>query len=95
MPARAVGIDFHVVAGRIGGKESVGGAQFQLLLAHDLLEQRLRVREQLGGFLAVLLVLEDLRINPAQFPGVEKWRPVDERHHFFQRHAKRSRVTVR
>ena len=44
----------------------------------DLVEQRVGFGEELPRLLAVLLVLEDARVDALELPGVEERRPVDE-----------------
>jgi hypothetical protein len=53
----------------------------------NALEQLLRIGEKFGLFFPMLFVLENLRINAAQFPGVEKGRPINERHEVIERWA--------
>ena len=76
--ARFVGVNFHVFAHAIRGEETIDRRGANQFLGDDLVEQLLRVVEELGRFHAVFLVLKNLRINAAQFPGVEERRPVDE-----------------
>ena len=83
---RFVGVNFHVVADGVRGKQSIDGAKLQQFLRDDFVEKFLRVGEQFARFFAVLFMLKNFGINAAQFPGVEKWRPVDQRHEVFQRY---------
>ena len=58
MFARAVGVNFDIVADGVGGEQPVGGAQLELFFGHDFLEQVLCFGEQFGGGFAVFFVLE-------------------------------------
>ena len=82
--ARRVGVQFDVVAGAIRGEQSIDAARLQQSLADHLFEQFPGVGEKFARFFAVPLVIQYGRIPPAQFPGVEERRPVDERDEVLQ-----------
>ena len=77
--ARFVHIDFDVVSDTVGREEAVDATRSEQLAADDLVQQCLRVVEQFLGLRADGRILEDFWIAPAQLPGVEERRPIDER----------------
>src|SRR5215212_10747213 len=86
--ARLVRIDLYgVVFQGVRGEEAEEGARRQPLLGHDTIQKLLRVGEELAGFLALLGVVEYLRVATLQLPGVEKGRPVYIRSDLLQRVA--------
>ena len=85
--ARRVRVELDVVAHAIRREKTGHAARGELLLADDFMQQLLRVVEKLLGLGPDGFVLEDARINALQLPGVEKWRPVDQRNQ--QRRAAR------
>lgn len=82
--ARFVGVNLHVVADAVRGEESVNTARREQFFADDFGQHLLRIDEELARFLAMLLVIEDGRINAAQFPRVEERCPVNERGEVFE-----------
>ena len=76
---RFIRVQFHIVARPVRREEAIHAARLDQFFTHHLFQERLRVGKQLARLFAVFLVLEDLRINPAQLPSVEKRRPVNER----------------
>ena len=81
---RFVRVKLHVVAHPVRREETINTVRPDQFLADDLIQQLLRVGKQLARLLAVFLMLKNLRIHTAQFPGVEKRRPVNERNEVFQ-----------
>src|SRR5262249_34008061 len=77
--ARLVAPDDDVVADAIRREEAVHGAEREKAFGDDAVEQNVGVRENLARLFAVFFVIENLRVNAAQFPRVEERRPVNER----------------
>ncbi len=75
--APVVGVELDVVAHAVRRKEAVDATRREQLLLDDGVEERVPLGEDLAGLLAVLLVLEDARVDPLELPGVEEGRPVD------------------
>ncbi len=71
-------VKFDVIANPVCRKKSVDAARLQQFTADNFPQQLLRVGKEFARFLAVFLVLENLRINAAQFPNVKERRPVNE-----------------
>ena len=76
--AGVVGVELDVVADGVGGEEAVDAACGDQLLRDDAVEESVGVGEELAGLFAVLLVVEDARVDAFEAPGVEEGRPVDE-----------------
>jgi len=75
--ARLVGVEHDVVAVGRRGEEPVGAMRLERPFLDDGLQQRLRVLEELARLLAIVGVLEDLRIRALELPGDEERCPVD------------------
>ena len=76
---RMVGVKFHIVTNAVGGEEAINAARLEQFPAHNFAQQRLSIGEQLASFFAVPRMVQDRWVAPAQFPGVEEWRPIDKR----------------
>ena len=76
--ACAVGVEFDIVADRVGGKEAVYAARRDQVFLNDAIEESIGIGEELARLLALLLVFENARIDALQSPGVEERRPVDK-----------------
>ena len=72
--AGVVGVELDIVAHGVGGEEAINAARGEQFPADDVVQQFLRVLEELPG----LGLFQDGRVAPAQLPGVEERRPVDE-----------------
>src|ERR1043166_5216838 len=70
-----VRVKLDIVADGMRWEKAVNGASAEQLLGDNLLQQALRVLEELFGFRP----FQDCRITPPQFPGVKKGRPINER----------------
>ena len=79
--ARFIGVELHVVTNAVRRKKTVERAGGEQLFANNLTKQLLSVIEQFFGF----GFLQNRRVAPAQFPGVEEGRPIYEWDKFFQR----------
>ena len=82
-----VGEDLHGVSVAIGGENSVHSAGSDALSGDQVIEQRLCIGEEFLGLFSILLMLQNGRIAPAQFPGVEERRPVDVGPERFERNV--------
>src|SRR5207344_414166 len=71
--------------------ESVRAARLDRTVLDDLVEELVRVGEQLARLLAVARVLEDLRERAFQLPGREEEGPVEVRPELLQRRLDRPR----
>src|SRR5205814_1347882 len=71
-------VELDVVTDGAGGEEAVDAAGGDELFGDELIEQLVPLGEELPGLVAVLLVLEDARIDALELPGVEEGGPVDE-----------------
>ena len=83
--SRFVGVQFHIVAHPVSREETIDSARLNQFFADHFFQKFLRVGEQLARLLAVFLVLQNFWINAAQFPRMEKRRPVDEGNQIGQR----------
>ena len=81
-----------VVSLAVGPPEAVGGARLQAPGSDDLIEQLVRVGEQLASLRSEVRVVEDLRIGTLQLPRGEEERPVDDRAEFLERGLQRARA---
>ena len=72
-----VAVDDEVVVLGVRRPESVDAACLQRALGGDLVEQLVRIREQVARDLSLLRVVEDRRIAALELPRVEEERPVD------------------
>ena len=75
--ARFIRVDLDIFQDAVCGEKSDHGARFEHFLAYDLLQQLLPIVEQVFRFGADSFLLQYFRINTAQFPGMEKRRPVN------------------
>jgi hypothetical protein len=82
--AGLVGVEFDAVADAVGGPEGDDGAGGVAFFGDDAGEQGLRIGEELGGFGADDLVLEDIGEAAVDFPGAEERAPVDELDEFIE-----------
>ena len=82
-----VGEDVHGVSVAIGRENPIHSAGSDALSGDQVIEQRLRIGEEFLGLFAILLMLQNGRIAPAQFPGVEERRPVDVGPERFERNV--------
>src|ERR1035438_9922495 len=72
--ARVVGVKLDIVAHGIGGEEAIDAARGEQFPTDNVVQEFLRLLEEFLG----LWSFQDGRVSPAQFPGVEEGRPVDE-----------------
>src|SRR5579863_5258185 len=77
-----VGINFDIFKDAIGGEKAENGASREQLFADNAGEQLLRIVEQFFRLWPNAFLLEDSRIDSAQFPRVEKGSPVNIRNDF-------------
>ena len=85
IPGR-VGIERDVVlADPVGREKADDRPRRQPAVGDDLVQHRLGVGEQVAGVFALFGIVENRWIAPAQFPGVEKRRPVNAFRQFRQR----------
>ena len=82
-----VGEDLHGVSVAIGRENSIHSAGSDALSGDQVIEQSLCIDEEFLGLFAILLMLQNGRIAPAQFPGVEERRPVDVGPERFERNV--------
>src|SRR5207245_1863639 len=78
-------VQLDIVAHAVGRKESIDSSRREQLLLDNFLQQGLRVLEQFLGLRTDGRVLENFGVPPAQLPGMEERRPVDERHDLVER----------
>src|ERR1043166_5610959 len=81
LPPRFVREKLDVIAHTVRGEQTVHRPGGQQLSRDDIGEQGLGIVEELFGF----WIVQDSRITAAQLPGMEKWRPINERHQFLER----------
>ena len=75
--AAVVGIDGDVIADSIGRPEADRRLRLEPVFLDDEVEHLAGVGIERARHLADLLVVENRRKTPGQFPGLEEWRPVD------------------
>src|SRR5207244_10697985 len=74
---RGIAEKIDIIAGCVLGPEREYTARGQRLFGKDSVQNFLRVIKQLSRLRADRRVVENRRISSAQFPCVEKWRPID------------------
>src|ERR1700736_5040910 len=84
-PTFVVGKKIDIIAPAVRRPETVNTAGNERFLANDLLQQLLRVVEELARLLSDCWIIKDRRVPATQFPGMKKRRPVDELHESFKR----------
>src|SRR5260221_859859 len=84
---RFVAVYLDIVTGTIGRPEPVNSFGSDKATVHDVLKEFLCIFKQLVSLGTHRWIVENRRESSAQFPSMEKWRPIDVRNQFIERLA--------
>src|SRR5258707_5789414 len=85
--SRFVAVYLDIITGTIGRPDPVDSFGSDKAAVHDVLKEFLRIFKQLVSLGTHLWIIENRRESSAQFPSMEKWRPIDVRNQFIERLA--------
>src|SRR5260370_28665289 len=84
---RFVAVYLDIVTGTIGRPEPVNSFGSDKATVHDVLKEFLCIFKQLVSLGTHRWIVENRRESSAQFPSMEKWRPIDVRNPFIEQVA--------